>query len=50
VAKYNQLLRIEEELDDAARFAGALAFPRYRARLVQIEQEPEAYESSNPGS
>ncbi len=30
VAKYNQLLRIEEELDDAARYAGADAFPRYR--------------------
>ncbi len=30
VAKYNQLLRIEEELDDAARYAGAGAFPRYR--------------------
>jgi enolase len=29
VAKYNQLLRIEEELDDAARYAGAAAFPRY---------------------
>jgi len=29
VAKYNQLLRIEEELDDAARFAGRAAFPRY---------------------
>jgi enolase len=29
VAKYNQLLRIEEELDDAARYAGARAFPRY---------------------
>ena len=29
VAKYNQLLRIEEELDDAARYAGAGAFPRY---------------------
>ena len=29
VAKYNQLMRIEEELDDAARFAGALAFPRF---------------------
>jgi len=28
VAKYNQLLRIEEELDEAARFAGARAFPR----------------------
>src|SRR6185312_5318723 len=31
VAKYNQLLRIEEELDDAARYAGALAFPRFAA-------------------
>jgi enolase len=30
VAKYNQLLRIEEELDDAARYAGRAAFPRYR--------------------
>ena len=29
VAKYNQLLRIEEELDDAARYAGAGAFPRF---------------------
>ena len=31
VAKYNQLLRIEEELDDAARYAGAGAFPRLTA-------------------
>jgi enolase len=31
VAKYNQLLRIEEELGDAARYAGARAFPRYEA-------------------
>ena len=29
VAKYNQLLRIEEELDDAARYAGVSAFPRF---------------------
>ncbi|HIW46380.1 MAG TPA: phosphopyruvate hydratase [Candidatus Yaniella excrementigallinarum] len=28
VAKYNQLLRIEEELDDSARYAGSGAFPR----------------------
>ena len=28
VAKYNQLLRIEEELDEAARYAGRSAFPR----------------------
>ncbi|GAB3487289.1 phosphopyruvate hydratase [Nocardiopsis coralliicola] len=32
VAKYNQLLRIEEELDDAAVYAGAGAFPRFRAQ------------------
>ncbi len=31
VAKYNQLLRIEEELGDAAEFAGRAAFPRYTA-------------------
>ncbi|GAA4808715.1 phosphopyruvate hydratase [Nocardioides caeni] len=30
VAKYNQLLRIEDELGDAARYAGASAFPRYQ--------------------
>ncbi len=28
VAKYNQLLRIEEDLDEAGRYAGAAAFPR----------------------
>ncbi|MCK9872787.1 phosphopyruvate hydratase [Nocardiopsis dassonvillei] len=32
VAKYNQLLRIEEELDDAAVYAGVSAFPRFAAR------------------
>jgi enolase len=30
VAKYNQLLRIEEELGDAAVFPGFAAFPRFR--------------------
>ena len=30
VAKYNQLLRIEELLGDAARYNGELAFPRYQ--------------------
>ena len=30
VAKYNQLLRIEGELGDAARYAGAGAFPRFQ--------------------
>ncbi len=29
VAKYNQLLRIEEELDDSASYAGKGAFPRF---------------------
>ncbi|MFD2674280.1 phosphopyruvate hydratase [Gulosibacter bifidus] len=29
VAKYNELLRIEEELGSIARYAGAEAFPRY---------------------
>jgi enolase len=28
VAKYNQLLRIEELLGDAADYAGSVAFPR----------------------
>ena len=31
INKYNQLLRIEEALDDAARYAGASAFPRWKA-------------------
>jgi enolase len=31
VAKYNQLLRIEEHLGDAASYAGASAFPRFTA-------------------
>ncbi|MEJ1229485.1 MAG: phosphopyruvate hydratase [Galbitalea sp.] len=30
VAKYNQLLRIEEELGDAATYAGRGAFPRFK--------------------
>ncbi|MGP4003958.1 phosphopyruvate hydratase [Streptomyces sp. 8N706] len=32
VAKYNQLLRIEEILDDAAVYAGRSAFPRFRSQ------------------
>ncbi|WP_105565499.1 phosphopyruvate hydratase [Microbacterium halophytorum] len=31
VAKYNQLLRIEEELGEAAVFAGSRAYPRFKA-------------------
>jgi enolase len=30
VAKYNQLLRIEEELSDGAVYAGRRAFPRFK--------------------
>ena len=30
VAKYNQLLRIEEKLGDAAVYAGKSAFPRFK--------------------
>ncbi len=33
VAKYNQLLRIEEALGTAARYAGREAFPRFASRL-----------------
>ncbi|MDT5369908.1 MAG: enolase [Mycobacterium sp.] len=33
VAKYNQLLRIEDELGDAARYAGDLAFPRFTLEI-----------------
>lgn len=32
VAKYNELLRIEEELGEAAHYMGAAAFPRYQAK------------------
>ncbi len=34
VAKYNQLLRIEEELGEAARYAGGSAFPRWTGGRV----------------
>ncbi|HIZ35616.1 MAG TPA: phosphopyruvate hydratase [Candidatus Ruania gallistercoris] len=30
INKYNQLLRIEDELDEAARYAGRSAFPRFK--------------------
>ncbi|MDO5726643.1 MAG: phosphopyruvate hydratase [Bowdeniella nasicola] len=32
VAKYNELLRIEEQLEDAARYAGHRAFPRAKRK------------------
>ncbi|WP_125774683.1 phosphopyruvate hydratase [Antribacter gilvus] len=31
IAKYNQLLRIEEALDEGGRYAGRTAFPRFQA-------------------
>jgi enolase len=43
VAKYNQLLRIEGELGESARFAGSAAFPRFRGlRGVQVPAGDEA--------
>ena len=38
VAKYNQLMRIEEELDDAATYAGAGAFPRFRGGAAAADE------------
>ena len=39
VAKYNQLLRIEETLGDAARYAGDLAFPRFAVETRSAEAD-----------
>ena len=39
VAKYNQLLRIEETLGDAARYAGDLAFPRFAVADEQLVRQ-----------
>ena len=38
VAKYNQLMRIEEELDDAATYAGAGAFPRFKGGAAAADE------------
>jgi enolase len=38
LAKYNQLMRIEEELDDAATYAGARAFPRFKGGAAAAEE------------
>ena len=51
VAKYNQLLRIEESLGDAARYAGDLAFPdaaRYAGDLAFPRYTPPA-DPAGPG-
>ncbi len=41
VAKYNQLLRIEETLGDAARYAGDQAFPRFAVGNEQLARRTE---------
>jgi len=41
VTKYNQLLRIEETLGDAARYAGDLAFPRFAVADEQLARKAE---------
>ncbi len=38
VAKYNQLMRIEEELDEAATYAGASAFPRFKGGVTAADE------------
>jgi len=43
VAKYNQLLRIEEELDDAAVYAGAGAFPRFTVEQAAASTSDTAH-------
>jgi enolase len=48
VAKYNQLLRIEDELDDAARYAGAGAFPRYEPAPVSTDA-PDSADTPDEG-
>jgi enolase len=44
VAKYNQLLRIEELLGDAARYAGAAAFPRAKDQQTAVADPAGAAE------
>ena len=51
VAKYNQLLRIEELLDDAAAYAGHAAFPRTPAAdVMPAAAGPPAGRRTGPGS
>ena len=49
VAKYNQLLRIEEELDDAAVYAGAGAFPRFRGAAAAPRRAEPRSQADEPG-
>ena len=46
IAKYNQLIRIEEELGDAARYAGRAAFGHRLSRLRRAE-EPQPVRASS---
>ena len=48
VAKYNQLLRIEEMLDDAATYAGAGAYPRFAARTPVGDAAARRRSPGNP--
>ena len=44
-AKYNQLLRIEEELGDTARYSGRQPYGRLPAPEEEPEEEPEEDEA-----
>ncbi len=49
VAKYNQLLRIEELLGDAASYAGAGAYPRFTGQLgLDVPPRPPAAPPDHP--
>ena len=49
VAKYNQLLRIEEDLDDAARYAGASGIPEVQGRIGAIRSTADLPPRRGPG-
>ncbi len=48
VAKYNQLLRIEEELDDAAVYAGSRRLPAVRRRRARRADRPHRQADRTP--
>ena len=48
VAKYNQLLRIEEELGDRAVYPGWDAFPRFGASAVRVTRYAGAVAEAPP--
>jgi enolase len=47
-AKYNQLLRIEEQLGDAARYAGRLPYGRVAAWAAEAPEEDDEEEEAEP--